>query len=251
MPSSKDEGIVRTRRKVQQAVEQAEAEHRRQLLRKRIQLANDGIRAVAAKKPIEAVRAFQTYIRILEDWKGVSEGGLTPSHFDAKKEAAELLLISGVYWDLVKLFDRTSSAGKQKEFLHYMEKYILFSRGMPFQALCSETLRKHISLGNPKHKDEFKHAYKLIAVTRCFVATALCDVTHVDTAPALREFRDEVLSRSALGRVFIQLYYRVGPALADFSEAWPRPLRVSAGRLLDLSARRFRCGRDGRRTGRR
>lgn len=233
---ARDEGLSRTRRKVQQAVEQAEAEYRRQMLIKRIELASSGLKAFATGKHAEAVKNFKTYLHILEDWKGVGPGGLTPGLFDVQKDAAELLLMSGVYWDLVKLYDRTKSAEKQAEFLGYLEKYILFSKGMPFQALCAETLRKYLATEKPRHRDDFKNAYKMIAVHKCFVATALFDVTDPETIEFLRLFRDEKLSHSPVGRKFIDLYYRHGPRLAELTNRAPRPVRAALGRSLDLMA---------------
>lgn len=233
------DGMIKTRKRVQQAVEQAEAEQRRQMMLKRIEMASTGLKAFRDHKPVEAARNFQMYLRIMEDWKGASEGGLNPSLFDVKKEQAELLLISGIYWDLVKLYDRTKSDKKHKEFLHYLEKYILFSKGMPFQALCAETLRKYLAVEKPRHKEDFKNAYRIIAVSKCFVATALADVTHVDTMPRLRSFRDEVLMRSRAGRVAVRAYYRFGPLSADVVANLPEPLRVLMAKALDRFARRI------------
>lgn len=48
----------------------------------------------------------------------------------------------------------------------------------------------------------------------CFVATRVFGETHPDTV-FLRQFRDSVLKQSLPGRVFIRLYKRVGPTLAE------------------------------------
>ncbi|MCM2322238.1 MAG: hypothetical protein NDJ90_03145 [Oligoflexia bacterium] len=231
------DGLAKTRRKVQQAVEQAEAEYRRQLQVKRIELAAAGLRAYQQRRHGDAVKNFHTYLGILEDWKGCGEGGLTPSLFDSKKEAPELLLISGIYWDLVKLYDRTKSIQKQNDFLHYLEKYILFSKGMPYQGLCAETLRKYIAVEKPVHKEDFKNAYKMIAVNKCFIATALCDVTDVETVPRLRAFRDGTLASSRTGRFVIRAYYWSGPLLARAVERLPSGSRAGLGCALDGLAR--------------
>ena len=110
------------RDRIQAQIDQAAEAHRRELFRHRIELARGGVRSYALRRIPEAVRAFSTYIQILEDWKKVPEGGLTPALFDPKDDAAELLLISGVYWDLVKLYDRTKSAERYAEFMGYIEK---------------------------------------------------------------------------------------------------------------------------------
>lgn len=234
-----NDALSKTRRKLQAAVEAAEAEHRRQLMQKRIELAHSGVRSMRQKKPIEAVRAFHTYIRILEDWKGVKEGGLSVSHFDKQKDSAELLLISGVYWDLVRIYDKTTTPKREKDFFHYMEKFILFSKGMPYQALCAETLRKYIVTSRPTHKSDFKNAYKLIATSKCFVVTSLVDVTELETLSRLWRFRDERLASTLFGRTLIRAYYVTGPWLAKFADRLPMRGRVTLGRLIDAVARRL------------
>jgi hypothetical protein len=223
----------RMRDQIEASIAKAREQHRRDLFRKRIDLARQGVRLYQNRKLPDAVKAFHTYIGILEDWKQVPEGGLHPGLFNVKDDLPELLLISGVYWDLTKLYDRTKSAEKQREFRHYLEKYLLFTKGMPFQSLAAETMRKYISMQNPRNKKDFKAVYKQLALTQCFVATALYDVSEPETVDRLRIFRDSVLRRSVLGRGFIQIYGWGGPALARFSDRWPEPLRRLAGRLLD------------------
>lgn len=238
--------ISRARRHAEMQMEYNEKMHRLAMLRRRIELAQSGVRAFETHKITEAVKNFHSYLRILEDWKGVPEGKLTPSHFDVKTDVPELLLISGVYWDLAKLYDRTRSPDKQREFFHYLEKYTLFSQGMPFQHVCLETMRKYISNDKPVHKAEFKNAYKMLGGgSTCFVATSLMDVCDAETLPRLRHFRDHNLSASEGGRAFIRWYYRNGPRLAAAADRSPQALRVGMGRALDwlawaleLSARR-------------
>lgn len=229
--------ITRARRNAEMQMEYNEKMHRLAMLRRRIELAQTGVRAFENHKITDAVKNFSSYLRILEDWKGVPEGKLTPSHFDIKADVAELLLISGVYWDLTKLYDRTKSVDKQREFMHYLEKYTMFSQGMPFQHVCLETMRKYISNDKPIHKAEFKNAYKnLGGNSTCFVATALMDVCEADTLPTLRRFRDERLSTFEGGRAFIRWYYRNGPRLASVTDRSPEPLRAGMGKALDWLA---------------
>jgi hypothetical protein len=217
-------------------MEYAEKMHRLAMLRRRIELAQSGVRAYQAGKITDAVRAFHSYLHILEDWKEVGEGKLTPALFDAKNDVAELLLISGVYWDLAKLYDRTSGVAKQKEFRHYLEKYIIFSKSMPFQHVCLESLRKYISNDKPVHKADFKNAFVLLGGTNCFVATALVDVCDERTLPRLRDFRDQTLAVHGAGRAFIVWYYRNGPKLAAVTEYAPGFVRSALGKTLDRLA---------------
>jgi hypothetical protein len=230
-------GISRARRIAEIQMQRAEVEHRIAMLRRRIDLAQAGVKAYEGHKIAEAVKNFHTYLRILEDWKGVADGGLLPSHFDKKADVAELLLISGVYWDLAKLYDRTSSPDKVKDFHRYMEKYIMFAKGMPFQAVCGETLRKYIAANKPIHMNEFKRAYKMLGKPQCFIATSLLEVSDSQTLPTLRAWRDQSLRKSKIGRGSIALYYRFSPRLAKRLDGAPTWVRRVVALGLDQVAR--------------
>jgi hypothetical protein len=231
--ANKDKNLINARKRIEASIELAEEERKHKLLTHRIEIAQAGIAAFQKKQIGVAVKNFHMYLKVLEEFKGVSEGGLAPSQFDSQADKNELLMISGIYWDLAKLYDRTNSPEKQKEFHHYMEKYILFSKGMPYQHLCSETLRKYIVTGKALHKSEFKNAYRVIATSRCFVATALVDVSAPSTLPTLRLFRDRYLRKSSLGRRFILEYYKWGPIAARQVLDFPHPIRSGLGKGLD------------------
>lgn len=225
------------RRRIEKEIELAAFERKRKLKMQRIELARAGYHAYHNRKISEAVKSFQGYIRILEEINDVKPGGLMPSHFDPKKDLSELLMISGVYWDLVKLYDRTRSKAKYGEFRGLLEKFVLFSKGTPHQALCAEALRKYITSEKAKHRDDFKNAYKVLSTYDCFVATALVDVIQEPTIPLLRTFRDQRLSQSWVGRLLVKLYYRWGPFLALQVNRLPYRLRKALGSTLDLFAK--------------
>jgi hypothetical protein len=50
----------------------------------------------------------------------------------------------------------------------------------------------------------------------CFIATAVYGSCESHNVIILRQYRDEVLLNSKLGRAFISLYYAVSPPIADF-----------------------------------
>lgn len=239
----KDKSISYARKRIETQIEFQEKERRRKLENTRLELARAGISAYQRRKLTEAVNHFLTYIKILEEIKEVPVGGLLPSHFDAKRDLPELLMISGVYWDLVKLYDRTKSKERHREFLHYLEKYIAFSRGMPFQHLCAEALRKYLSGDKPVHREDFKNAYKLLSVHQCFVVTALNDQLEPGSLESLRQFRDEVLVRRWAGRWLIRIYYQVGPSVALATDRLSPGKRKLLAKLVDQIAHRVRKSR--------
>lgn len=227
----------RIRSKIQESIERAEDERKRELFRRRIELARNGVVKYKGRNFPEAVRAFHTYLRILEEFKGVGDGGLRPSLFDKKNDLPELLLISGVYWDLSKLYDRTRSPERQREFRQYLEKYVTFSKGLPYQSIAAETLRRYLSSDKAIHKTAFKDAYKALGGSKCFIASALVDLVHEETIPNLQRFRDTRLKQSVMGRLFIWTYYKVGPIAAEWTEICPDGIRRVFARILDRVAR--------------
>jgi len=76
--------------------------------------------------------------------------------------------------------------------------------------LTTQKVTTDVKSGNSTMRIESKSGAK------CFVATAAYqDEQHPDVS-YLRAFRDETLSKSGLGRSFIDWYWRTGPKLAEF-----------------------------------
>ncbi|HUP55818.1 MAG TPA: CFI-box-CTERM domain-containing protein [Bdellovibrionota bacterium] len=231
------DGVSNTRKQIEKALQKAEKEKLLQGARKRLDVAMAGVKANEEHRWVDAVKAYHAYLKVLEELKGVGEGGLVPSHFDLKKEVGELLLVVGVYWDLTKIFDHTNSPDKYKEFKGYLDKFMLFSRGLPHEPMCREMLRKYLRRDKPRHAREFREAYRSISQDGCFVATALVDMNDEETLPRLRALRDERLSKSIGGRAFIAAYYRLGPAAAWAVSRMPEKARQLLGRVVDAIAR--------------
>ena len=217
----------------------AAEELRRELFRQRLEIARLGVRNYQEHKLGDAVKAFYTYLRVLEDYKGVPENGLTPALFDKQKEMPEILVVSGVFWDLAKLYDRTDSGRKHREFLGYLEKYVLFSKGLPHQHVAAETLRRYVSRGKPKHRQAFQDSYRALTGKKCFIATSLLDVSEAETLDRLMSFRDERLMKTMSGRAFVRAYYRTAPAVSWVLDRMPERLRRVAGKTLDLASKRL------------
>ena len=228
-----DDRRQKLRNKIQASIESAQEEQRRELMRHRISVAKDGLKAFDNKRYQEAVLKFLTYIRILEDWKEVPPNGLHPSHFPNKSDLAEILLINSVYWHLVKLFDNQNG----KQFSQYLDKFILFTRGQPFQPLTAETLRKFIRTKGLKHRRDLQNAYKMITGSKCFIATELMVEIDDPTLGLLRQWRDERLLRSTLGRTAVALYYGLAPSAAAILRRCPEFVRRGVARVLDAVAR--------------
>jgi hypothetical protein len=212
------------REKIQNQMEVEDRKRKNELFRKRLELARNGAAAFKRGDRVASMGFFMSYIRILEEWKDVPEGSLGPEHFDRRRDRAELLLISGVYWDLVKIYDRAPNA--ESEFRKYLQKYVQFSRGMDFERVAAETLRKFYTHEKPVHKQEFKNAYESLTGNKCFVVGSLGEFLVEDDLNVMRTFRDQVLLRYFPAGV--RLYYRKGPSWAEWLSRRPRWIRRMA-----------------------
>ena len=96
-------------------------------------------------------------------------------------------------------------------------------------------------LGTHDHRPYSRIVYKEFDISEgpeCFVATAVYGSGSCEEVVVLRRFRDEVLARSCLGRKFIELYYRIGPRMADFVERKVR-LKAALRKALNVSVTLF------------
>lgn len=226
--------ILRSR--IEKQLRRQQEEQRKELLRRRVEIAKEGVKLSQSGHIIESVKKYQQYILILEMWKKSGKDGLTLDLFDRTKDLYEIVLLSGIYWDMAKLYDRAKRAHQKEELNLCLQKYVSFSKGMPFQALSAEALRKYLGSGRCKHRAEFKAAYTALTGEKCFIATSLLDVTAFDTISNLRSFRDERLSRTPVGRVGIRLYYWISPRLVPWVDRAPEAIRTALGRGLDRLA---------------
>ena len=81
--------------------------------------------------------------------------------------------------------------------------------------LTTQKVTTDVKSGNSTMRIESKSGAK------CFVATAAYQDEHHPDVNYLRVFRDETLSKSAVGRSFIDWYWHTGPKLANFVEDKP------------------------------
>jgi GH35 family endo-1,4-beta-xylanase len=68
----------------------------------------------------------------------------------------------------------------------------------------------------------------------CFIATAAYGMPMAEEIEILREFRDEYLLTSPLGRALVDLYYKVSPLIAEFITEHPRLKPIVRAGLLPV-----------------
>ena len=230
---------IRARKKVKAQIEKAERDRLLLLFSKRMELARLGTESFKEGKLMDAIMNYSAYIEVLERTKNVPKGALEPKHFDQKKDIAELLLVSGVYWDLAKMYDRPKRRDADK-LIHYLNRFVAFSKGMPFQHVSAEMVRKYLVNSLPKNRKEFKDAHVKLGGGKCFIATAVEDYCEPDTLPTLRKFRSEVLLKNSAGRVFVKVYYRMGPPCASLVLKTPEAFQKFLARGFDRLSNRLR-----------
>jgi hypothetical protein len=228
------------RKNIESNIERAEQLRRQELLSRRTEIAREGTKHYQNNRIAEAVKSFHLYIKLLEDWKQVRTGQMGPHNFDKVMELPEIILLSGVYWDLAKIYDGSKDPKISPQITIYLDKYILFSKGFSHEPLCAESMRKYINKNKPRHIALFKAAYKRYGRSECFVVTSLLDVTEPGTLDTFRSFRDQVLVRNLLGKGFTAFYYQIGPSVAFLMDRCPAFFRKRCGKTLDSIAKIIR-----------
>jgi hypothetical protein len=229
---------MRARKKVKEQMEKAEKERLMKLFQRRMELARDGALAYREGRLKEAVQNYYSYIDILERTKGVARDRLEPGLFDMKKDIAELLLLSGVFWDLAKIHDKSNKTDLSR-LRFFLDRFVIFSKNMPFQHVSSELVRKYLVNGTPRHRKEFKDSHVRLGGGKCFIATALEEECAPGTVERLRAFRDRSLLSRSSGRFAVAVYYRFSPPIARVLIRAPEPLRKLLGRGLSGLARKL------------
>lgn len=164
----------------------------------------------------KAVEHYLTYIGILGRYNNVPVDNLSPNHFDMEKDQAELLLLSQVYWDLAKAYDRNPRLKPEAE--KYLAQFVKFTIGFKYQYLNSELLRKYIKKRQSYNIEGFKRAYKEIRVSskKCYIATYCFGENHKVTSD-LRLFKFSI-QHTLLGDKLIEIYYRISPKIIYYCE---------------------------------
>ncbi len=203
------------RSRLEEQLKKQEEEQRKELLRKRIEIAKEGARLYHSGKVIEALKYYQRYLLILELWKKCGRDELSPVHFDKSKDLYELVLISGIYWDLARLYDRGKRGHQVKELKMMLNKFVLFSKGFPFQPLSSEAIRRYIGSGKCHSSEPFKEAYKELSGDGCFIATMTLPELEWEDYETLRRVRDR-LKTNRYGAFIVRAYENLSPKFVSW-----------------------------------
>ena len=164
----------------------------------------------------KAVEYYSNYLSILAQFFDTQENRLNPELFDQKKDIGELLLISNVYWNLAKTYDKNSKF--QHHTARCLEQFLKFTQGYKHEYANIRMFKNYINSGRPRNKKEFKRIYEKVKNKSfpCFIAT-YCFGNDSPITRQLRLLRDD-LSGFWLGDAGIQFYHKHAPGLVNFFE---------------------------------
>jgi hypothetical protein len=100
-----------------------------------------------------------------------------------------------------------------------------------------DTYKKSVNVYNVLPEDFFLQKKSNL---NCFVVTAtMGDINH-PVVNDFRNYRDDVLSNTILGRLFIKVYYQIGPYLSEIIKRNNTLFRISRNLVLKLHKRIFK-----------
>ena len=166
----------------------------------------------------KSVEHYLTYLKALSVYFRVSEDKLSPKLFDSKN-ITEQLLISQVYWDLAKAYDRNPKT--VKEAMRCLNQFVKFSVGFKYQRVNADIVRKHLRKKLARNPQIFKETYERVKVTSkaCYIATHCYGANH-HKVDYLRNFRDDI-ELTYPGEIFTKVYYFISPKLVKTLKAIP------------------------------
>ena len=205
------------------AQERAKDGRKKKLWQSRVALVKQGNALMGNKLYKEAAISYEKYLRLLELVFDCKPGMLSPESLKESAKTAELTVIAGVYWDLLRVYDSSDQfADRQKHAAIQLAKFINYTPVFPDIMKKAEVFLKHA-----RHPDVVKNFINLAKKkrTRCFVATSAFEAPTSVEVQYLRFYRDQFLKNSYWGRKFIYFYYKISPALAYFldRQTWLKP----------------------------
>lgn len=206
------------------AREKAGEERKKRLWQSRVALVKKGHALMANKSYAEAAVSYEKYLKVLELIFECQPGQLAPESLKESAKTAELTVIVGAYWDLLRIYDSNSQyAARQKHAAVQLAKFINYTPVYP------DIMKKAADfVKQARHPDVVK---TFIAAakkkrSRCFVATSAFETPSSIEVQFLRVYRDQTLKNTFLGRKFIFFYYKISPSIASFldRQKWLKPL---------------------------
>jgi hypothetical protein len=212
-------------------------EHNKKVLWKnRVQLVKSARDRMAVKAFAEASVMYEKYIRTLEISQDQGSGKLNLGAFNTPALKKELTILASVYWDLVRIYDsnpayksRTEETAKKLlEVLPHLHSS---------QDIINRADRFYRNANNSQVIKNFIKEARKRQGSKCFVATAAFGADDSLEVLILRDFRDQVLFKSAVGKGLVHCYYLLSPPVANFIRPRPKIRAVIRSILRPIASR--------------
>ena len=223
--------------------ERAKDEKKKQMWQNRVALVRNGHALMKNNLHSEAAVSYEKYLRLVELVFSCGPGQLTPEMLKEAAKTAELTVIAGVYWDLVRIYDSSARyGGRQKTAARQLARFASFT------PIYADIIKKAQSFMKTARHPEVIKTFLAASKTqrpRCFIATAAFQIPMCDEVVLLRDFRDQKLKNNYWGRKFIYCYYKISPPVACFLDkhqeehTWLKPAVRAILRLVIKCVRSF------------
>lgn len=193
------------------AEKKAQHERREKMWEMRKAFIQRGHRAMQIKQYGEAAISYEKYLRVLELVFDVRPGHLTPEVFKEASRTSEMSILAGAYWDLVRIYDASQKFGERQA--AYAAQLAKFA---PVTPLHNDIVKQAQDFAKiARHPERVKIFLSAVGKSsRCFIASSAYLSPIHDDVMFLRNYRDQVLKQTFLGRKFIYFYYRYSPKVA-------------------------------------
>ncbi len=208
----------------------AKDHNKKVLWKNRVSLVKSARERMVVKAYAEASVLYEKYIRTLEISQDQPAGRLDLKMFSTPAFKKELTVLASVYWDLIRIYD-SNPAYKQRTEVTAVKLLEVIPLLENSNDIVHRAERFYRSANNASTIKNFIKEAKKKQGSKCFVATAAFGSVDAEEVTLLRTFRDRVLLKSRLGRVFVSTYYVVSPPIANFIRTRPR-LRSATRQFL-------------------
>lgn len=185
--------------------------YKKNLWKNRLTLLRQARNQVMLKNHADAAVCYEKYLRIIEIVFEKQRKDIKPEFF--KDNPREVSLIVGALWGLVEIYDlHEKYAAKQEDFATKLGELVSFTN-LFTSIIKTASVKKKIARNPRAYKILLKSAN--VKTGNCFIASIAFESRNDPTLVILRSFRNQVLATNTIGRLFIRLYYRWSPGLAN------------------------------------
>ncbi len=179
----------------------------------RVHLIKNARNLMTQKAYSEAAVQYEKYLRVLEVVHGKQKGELSPAIFNNSTRSKELTVIASVYWDLMRIYDTNPRYGDRMGIAARK-----CSEFLPFSTIYADIVKKAEQFSRSAKNPAVMRQFLTLVKSRrgpCFVAdAAFSEQPYAVELTVLRDFRDQSLRRTHLGRRIVYSYYKVSPPIA-------------------------------------